>query len=196
MLLPFVNNAQNYYAPSDINVSWRVWDKSAFDWVIQNGHKINVAVNPAIIYSRNSLSSVSEVCLTYIKNNKILALTFSKSEGIRLFTENNAYKLSDFYSPLSTISQLSWYNVDFENIVYSDVLNWLIIPCGNSEQGYNGIAIMFNSTNSINDVYLGDDGDYRERTYNLNGVEVDEAAARGQILIKYDGKNAVKVLNK
>lgn len=197
LLLPFANKAQEYFAPSDIDVSWRVWDnQTTFDWLISNGTKIDVAVNPAIKYSRNSVGSVTEVCLTYVRNNKFLALTFSKTEGIRLFTENDVYKLSDYYSPVQNLMQQYWFNIDFEHIVFSPQLDWLIIPCGYFQYtGYNAIAIMFTNA-GVNDVYSTSPGSETEHIYNLDGVEVDEGATKGQILIRTDGKKSVKFLNK
>lgn len=197
-LLPMLANAQNYYAPSDIDVSWRVWnEKTVYDWLIDNGQKVDVAVNPAVKYKTNSVGSVTEVCLTYVKNNKILALTFSKSEGIRLFTENNVYTLRDYFLPLQSLMQQSWFEIDFEHIIFSSQLNWLIIPCGyNPYAGYNGIAVIFTPDSGLYDVYSDSVGDNSEHTFNLNGIEVNESAAKGQILIKTNGNKAVKVLNK
>ena len=197
LLMPIFVQAQQFYEPSDIEATWRVWDSQAtFDWLIQNGQKVDVSVNPAPRYSKSTMVVPTEICLSFLKDNRFLCLTFSKSEGIRMFTENDVFTLSSHFYAIKNLVQQSWFNIDFEHIVYSEPLGWLLIPCGYYEYtGYNAIAINFADVSQVNDIqyqsYTGN-----TEYYNLQGLKVDPEKTKGQVLIKTDGKKSEKVLNK
>ncbi|MDE6010759.1 MAG: hypothetical protein K2F87_04835 [Muribaculaceae bacterium] len=193
--IPIVQ-AQQFYEPSELDAMWRVWDSEiAFDWLIQNGQHITVNANPAPRYSHTSMTVPTEVCLTFVKDNKILCLTFSQSEGIRIFTENNVYHLHEQYLAINALIQQSWFNIDFEHITYSEALGWVLIPCG-YYAGYNAIAINFDGATSIeiiqSDITINESVEY----YNLQGLKVDPEKTKGEILIKTDGRKSEKVFNK
>ena len=107
MMLPMLTWGQEFYQPSEIDVMWRVWDSSGtFNWLIESGQKVNVSINPKIQYTNehggsNSTYSVTEATVCFVRNNKLLALTFSKSQGIRMYTESSVYKLADTYSVIA-----------------------------------------------------------------------------------------------
>lgn len=203
LLLPFVSNAQVFYEPSEIDAMWRVWDSAdTFNWILQNGQKVNVSINPKIQFTNefggsNSIYSVTEVSVCFVRNNKILALTFSKSQGIRMYTEKNIYKLSDTFSAVNSLVQQSWFNIDFENITYSPILDWLIIPCGYYYySGYNALSINLNTEGGVYDVYTDSSvADTEAKYYNLQGMPVDENS-KGQVIIKKDQNGVSKYLNR
>lgn len=189
--------AQEFYEPSDLDVMWRVWDDEwTFNWLIENGNKVDVSVNPAPRYSHSSVVAPTEVCLSFVKNNKFLCLTFSKSEGIRMFTENQVYTLANHFSSISSLVQQYWFNIDFDRIVFNEVLGWLLIPCGYyGYTGYNAIAINFADMSAVNEVkYLPSDEDVEY--YNLQGMKIDEEDAKGQILIRKEGAKSTKIMRR
>lgn len=198
VFIPTLIQAQEFYEPSDIDAMWRVWkDKTAYDWVIQNGKKVDVSVNPTHWSSTSHLSFPNEVCLSFLKDNKFLCLTFSKSEGIRMYTQIWVYKLESHYTEIKNLVQQNWFNIDFEHIVYNDVLGWLIIPCGFSyyNNGNNAIAINFATADGINTIQY-DPIMEEEEYYNLQGNKVSVDESKGQIIIKTDGRSAKKILNR
>ena len=203
MMLPIITEAQNYYAPSEIDAMWRVWDSyDTFNWLIGNGEKVNVSINPKIQYTNEhggntSVNSVTEASICFIRNNKLLAMTFSKSQGIRLYTEKDIYKLADTYSVVANLMQQYWFDIDFEHIVYSPALDWLLIPCGYFEYtGYNAIAINLNTGSGINDVYSdASSGGDETKYFNIQGIQVD-MNTKGQIVIKKDGNKVSKYINR
>lgn len=198
-----IMNAQEWYQPSDINAGWRVWDSvDAFNWLIDNGQKVNISINPQIDYKDETGSlhlnpSLTEATCCFVRGNKLLGLTFSKKQGIKLHTEQNVYKLADIYTAIGDLVKQYWFKIDFEKIAYSPILDWLIIPCGYyAYTGYNAIVINFNETNALNDVYSGSSigGDKKEQYYSIQGIPIDENQ-QGQIIIKTDGKNTIKYIN-
>lgn len=203
MLLPMVTVAQNYYEPSEIDAMWRVWDSSdTFNWLLESGEKVNVSINPKIQYTNeyggsNSMYSVTEATVCFVRNNKLLALTFSKSQGIRLYTERNIYKLADTYSAIGSLVQQYWFNIDFEHIVYNSALDWLLIPCGYYEYtGFNAIAINFNTESGINNVYSNaSSGENEIQYFNIQGMQVDKDT-KGQFIIKMEGNKVSKYINR
>lgn len=203
MLFPMITWGQEYFQPSEIDAMWRVWDSSdTFNWLIESGQKINVSVNPKIQYTNeyggsNSVYSVTEATVCFVRNNKLFALTFSKSQGIRMYTEHSVYKLADTYSAIGSLVQQYWFNIDFEHIVYSPVLDWLLIPCGYYEYtGYNAIAINFNAESGINEVYSNSSsGENEIKYFNIQGLQVDKDA-KGQVIIKTEGNKASKYINR
>lgn len=204
LILTFTSGirAQQFWQPSEIDALWRVWDSAdTFNWLIESGQKVEVSFNPLIRYTNDyggtsSMTSVTEVSVCFIRNNKVLALTFSKSQGIRMYSENNVYKLSDTYSAIGSLEQQYWFNIDFERIVYSPILDWLLIPCGYHEYiGHNAIAISFSPESSIAEIQ-SNIGNSNSEYYNLQGIAVDPENAKGQILIKTDGRTSEKILNR
>lgn len=202
MLIPMFGCAQRYYAPSEIDAMWRVWDSAeTFNWLLENGQKIDVSINPLITYTNDyggstSISSVTEASICFLRSNKLLAMTFSESQGIRMYTEKYVYKLSDTYSAINSLIKQFWFDIDFENIIYSPLLDWLLIPCGYNEySGYNAIAINFSNESGINDVYSDfTSGENDIKYYNLQGMSVDNAE-KGQIIIRKDGSKTIKYIN-
>ncbi|MDE5790275.1 MAG: hypothetical protein K2H96_03480 [Muribaculaceae bacterium] len=197
LLMPIFVQAQQFYEPSDIDAMWRVWDSQAtLDWLIQNGQRVNVSVNPAPRYSKSTMVVPTEICLSFLKDNRFLCLTFSQSEGIRMFTENDVYSLSSSFYAIANLMQQSWFNIDFEHIVYSEPLGWLLIPCGYYEYtGYNAIAINFVDLSQVNDFsYQSNTGN--TEYYNLQGLKVDPQKNYGEILIKTNGIKSEKIFNK
>lgn len=203
MMLPMLTWGQEFYQPSEIDVMWRVWDSSGtFNWLIESGQKVNVSINPKIQYTNehggsNSTYSVTEATVCFVRNNKLLALTFSKSQGIRMYTESSVYKLADTYSVIGGLVQQRWFNIDFEHIVYSPALDWLLIPCGYYEySGYNAIAINFNTGSGINDVYSNASfGDAEIKYYDIQGLQVDKDV-KDQVIIKTEGNKVSKYINR
>ena len=92
--------AQEFYEPSDLDVMWRVWDDEwTFNWLIENGNKVDVSVNPAPRYSHSSVVAPTEVCLSFVKTTNSYALP-SLSQRVSECSQRIRY------IPLPTISLL------------------------------------------------------------------------------------------
>lgn len=113
-----------------------------------------------------------------------------------MFTENQVYTLANHFSSINSLVQQYWFNIDFDRIVFNEVLGWLLIPCGYYEYtGYNAIAINFADMSSVNEVkYLPSDEDVEY--YNLQGMKIDEEDAKGQILIRKEGAKSTKIMRR
>lgn len=191
-------NAQQYYGPNSIDMFWRVWDnESVFDWIIDNGQPINVYVNPTPRSSSMNLNIPTEVCLSYIKNNTFLCLSFSNAEGIRIVGDN-VYRVNDYFETIKYMQMQYWFNIEYDRIVYSEALDWIVIPCGyNPDSGFNAITIGLSDSNSVRNIHEDIQTESEEsKYYNLQGIIVDPSCAKGQILIKSNGRCSKKVMNR
>lgn len=199
--MPVMANAQKFYTSSDIEVGWKYWNsETSWNYLISNGKKVTLSCLPQIQSSGLNLSSPTEICTTFLLNNKFIVITFSESEGIRLSTAGAAITFSSLYSIMAYVSSQLWFEIDFGNIVYDPIFNRIMIPCGVDNSGnYNAICVDFvNSSSSVKSI-KSDEKEFDEsnvKYYNLQGIKVDVENAKGSILIKSDGHNSVKFYNK
>ena len=114
-----------------------------------------------------------------------------------MFTENQVYTLANHFSSINSLVQQYWFNIDFDRIVFNEVLGWLLIPCGY----YEYISLQCHCNQfcrhefPVNEVkYLPSDEDVEY--YNLQGMKIDEEDAKGQILIRKEGAKSTKIMRR
>lgn len=202
MLLPMFASAQKFYTSSEVQIGWKYWSsETSWNFLIQNGKKVTLSCIPNIQWSGGGMTNSAEICATYIHDKKFVVITFSEEEGIRLRESNLNHKFSDLYSSIAYVSNQPWYEIDFENIIYDSTFNRIMIPCGMDYNGNNNaICIDFIdpllSTKSITDDNNMVFDEEKVKFYNLQGYEVEPDKAKGQVVIKTDGKNSKKIYNK
>jgi len=204
VFIPVMANAQKFYSSSDVEVSWKYWDSEiSWNYLVNNGKKLSLSCLPPIQSSGITMTNPIEICATYLLKKKFIVITFSESEGIKLRTSGPAVSFSSLFGGMSYVSQQTWYNIDFENIVYDPIFNRIMIPCGVDNNGYfNAICVKFlDSNTSVESIKSdNDEQDFDEskvKYYDLLGREVNPIEnSKGRILIKSDGKKTVKFLSK
>lgn len=201
IILPTLACAQKFYEPSDIQVGWKYWSsETSWNYLINNGKKLNVSCLPKLQWSGTSLTNDAEIHTTYMLNNKFIVLSFSVKEGIRLRSSNANYLLNNLNYSLSYVSTQPWYEIDFENIVYDPIFNQIMIPCGVDNNGaYNAICLSFTDNTTKVPSMTEDSEEFDEdrvKYFDLQGCEVDADTSKGKVLIKSDGRKSVKFYNK
>ena len=204
-IVPLITKAQKYYAPEELEISWKYWTSQS-DWyyLIGNGKKLTYSCVPNLSFDGIGLTNCHEIVTTYCHNNKFLVLTFNDNQeniyykGIRIrygsSANSNLYKLLPTYP---YVSSQPWYEIDFENIIYDPAFNRIMIPIGIDENGYhNAICIGFNSSSRIASHEV-DDSDFDEskiKYYNVKGQQIDVNNVSDGIIIMTDGKKAKKIM--
>lgn len=205
LLLSSPTKAQKFYSKNELNVSWKYWSNySDWEYLINNGTKIKYSCVPNFNYQTWSINNPIEIIATYCRNNKFIIISFSEERdydnysGIRIrdnsYDVNNITKLCE---DLQYAKQFSWYEIDFDNIVYDSFFDRVMIPIGVDYNGYHhAICIGFSDTQSLNSVTI-DDTTFNEENveyYNIKGEQIDINSANDKIIIKTDGKKSVKFL--
>lgn len=187
-------NAQKFYSKKDVSVSLKGgWVENSWDFLIENGEKIPYSAAPYLRGGKNNFVGPDEICYTYFKNGKFLVLTISEEEGLRLRTGYNAEKICDNFE---YIKNFSWYEIDFEHIVYDSTFNRILIPCGIDEDGYHyAICIGFDASSSVESVKSNNDNQ-PATYYDLEGRIINPDNYKGNIVIKRQGNKSKKYINK
>ena len=195
-LLTLGLNAQEYYTKEDVTIGWKYWDDSySWEYLIGNGKPVILSCSPQMNGNGISFTYPTEIVATYLKNNKFLVLSFSKSLGIRLRTENGTWDFSALLSTMEYVQSQMWYEIDFEHIIYDSVFDRIMIPCGKDYNGYyNAICVDFKSSSAVSEFSL-EDNDHLNY-YDLSGKTIAPTKASGDIIIKNNGKKSVKYFNK
>lgn len=203
LALPILASAQKFYDLSEAKPGWKVWDdQNDFDFLISQGDKLTISAIPKLEWDGASLTNPTEVCATYILNNKLLVLTISKEEGVRLRTSNHIYSLADENNIFQYVMNQDWFEIDFGNIVYDKIFEQIIIPCGLDYYNNNRAnAIVFEFNAEASSIYDKEKenvefDESKIKYYDLKGVEVNLDDNKGEILIKTDGENSKKIYNK
>ncbi len=188
-------NAQKFYSTNDVDVSWKYWsEENSWDYLIDNGEKIPYSAAPYLRGGGNYFVGPDEICYTYFKNGKFLVLTMSEEEGLRLRTGYSAEKIGKGFE---YIKNCSWYEIDFEHIVYDSTFNRIMIPCGIDENGYhNAICIDFDNTSSHVKSVKNNNDSQPTNYYDLEGNIINPDNYKGNIVIKRQGCKAQKYINK
>lgn len=197
-------SAQKFYSKDELNVTWKYWDNiSDWEFLINNGTKIQYSCIPIFNYSSMNISNPIEIIATYFRNNKFLILSFSEEQdydnfsGIRL-RDNSLYanNITQLCEGLEYAKQLTWYEIDFGNIIYDSWFDRVMIPIGIDPNGYHhAICIGFLDTQSLNSVTI-DDNTFNEESvkyYNIKGEKVDIKSVNNKIIIKTDGQKSIKI---
>ena len=194
-------NAQRFVSPSDITVQWKYWSDSAgWDFLINNGTPASLSCIPNFNYDGISLTNPAEICATFHRNNKFLVISFSNDTNIRMCTAYGRSSIA-LQGGVPYVQTQSWYEIDFEHIIYDPIFDCVMIPCGIDYNGYhNAICIEFNDTASgIKDRLSMDEDEENEedvKYYDLQGKQVELDDTKGQILIKSGRKNTQKIFNR
>ena len=204
VLIPLSLNAQKFYLIDELNVTWKYWDnKSDWDFLVNNGTKLQYSCIPTFQYRSMTLRNPIEIIACHYRNKKFLIISFTEEEenntfsGIRI--RNNSLPSSSnitlLCEDLAYVKQLSWYEIDFDNIVYDSWFDRVMIPIGIDPNGYHhAICIGFSDTQSLNSATI-DDSDFNEdnvQYFNLKGEPIDINSNNNGIIIKTDGKKSVK----
>lgn len=188
--------AQEYYTKDDVTIGWKFWDDQySWDYLIGNGKPVTLTCSPHMNGNGVSFAYPTEIVATYLRNNKFLVLSFSKTLGIRLRTENGARTLAALLSTLEYVESQSWYELDFEHIIYDSLFDRIMIPCGKDYNGYNNaICIDFNTNSAVSEYSMGEVENLN--FYDLSGKAVKPDNTNGDIIIKTAGKKSVKFFNR
>ena len=203
LVLCFVPNlkAQSFYSLSDLEIGNYHWESEEyFDYLISHGQKISYSSSLYASYGTSSTAGVTpEIVYTFLKDGKFLCFSFA-GYGPILHSNGKAQMLRYEDSSINYVMNQSYFNIDFENIVYDPIFDQVLIPCGysdsDSNRGYNAICLKFNK-GSYEMPVIPDELDENEAHYfDLRGRLVDPETSKESILIKTDGKKSVKFLNK
>lgn len=197
--------AQEYYEASDLDISVKYWDdNTSFNYLVSNGTKLQMGVLPHSFHNWSS-DVPTEILATYYLNGKFIVLPFSKKDDglnqMALHTNTNYVDLKTSNTILSYYMGMDWFKIDFQNIVYSPIFNYVMIPCGNDANGNHwAICVGFKtSTNNIKSVNTDTDTKAKDGTlkyYDLSGMEVSKEQSKGQIVIEYKDGKGRKIVNK
>ena len=196
LFIPSFASAQNYYSEDEITIGWRYWtDTYSWDYLISNGKPVTISCSPNLNAEGSYLSFPTEIVATCLRHNKFLVLTFSKRLGIRLRCDNTPVQLSKYYSWSQVMNQ-SWFEIDYEHIIYDATYDRIMIPCGTDYSGYpNALCIDLKDTSAARSVEV-DRKEGKTRYYDLSGKAVDLEESNGKVVIKTDGRKSVKIINK
>lgn len=187
-----------FYHANELNAQLRVWDSEAdVDYLVDHGKPVSWT------YSFHTATNRCEMYCTYAKDGKFLTLGFNSfriylCEGAGVATDFGQL-FDDMFSYFEYYSFFSGFK--FEKIVYDIWWNRILIPIGTDP--YSGmsyaISVYFedNSTN-IKEMSVGEE-EFNEsdtKYYNMQGQQVDLENAKGQIIIKTDGKKSKKIINR
>lgn len=204
-IVPIIAKAQNFYAPEELEISWKYWaSQSDWDYLIGNGKRLTYSCVPNFQFDSMNLSNPHEIITTYCHNNKFLVLSFhdtqysDKTKGIRIrYSRASNSNLNYLLPTYPYVSSQPWYEIDFENIIFDSTFNRIMIPIGIDENGYhNAICIDFNSSSRIASHEV-DDSDFDEsksKYYNAKGQQIDVNNVSDGIIIMTDGKKAKKIM--
>ena len=204
VLIPLSLSAQKFYLKDELNVTWKYWDnKSDWEFLVNNGTKLQYSCIPTFQYRSMTLRNPIEIIACHYRNKKFLIISFTEEEeyhkfsGIRI--RNNSlfvFNITQLCEDLAHVKQLSWYEIDFDNIVYDSWFDRVMIPIGIDPNGYHhAICIGFSDTQSLNSVTI-DDNTFNEESvkyYNIKGEKVDIKSVNNKIIIKTDGQKSIKI---
>jgi hypothetical protein len=188
--------AQEYYTKDDVTIGWKFWDDQySWDWLIGNGKPLTLSCAPSMNGGGTSFTYPSEIVATLVKENKFLVISFSKELGIRLRTEKVTRTFNQLFSTIDYVQEQMWYELDFEHIVYDEIFNRVMIPCGRDYNGYNNaICVDFNTSSAVSEMDFDNEG--KLSYYDLSGKAVELDNSKGNVIIKKSGDKTVKVINK
>ena len=200
MALVAINvSAQEFWDDDNCDIKTKYWtDKIAIDTNISNGIPIHPYVVPAIHGSYVSLNSPQAVCLSYLKDNKFLSLSFVQEYGKHsIILNKNGSDYSDLTSSNGYVmyaAMQGWFNIEWDRIVYNPWFDMIIIPCGLTyDNEYYAICIEFNASSTRTESISSNDS---EKTYyDLNGNKI-VSGTKGQILVQSNGSSSKKVMFK
>lgn len=188
--------AQEYYTKDDVTIGWKFWDDQySWDWLIGNGKPLTLSCAPSMNGGGVSFTYPSEIVATLVKDNKFLVISFSKELGIRLRTEKVTRTFNQLFSTIDYVQEQMWYELDFEHIVYDEIFNRVMIPCGRDYNGYNNaICVDFNTSSAVSEMDFDNEG--KLSYFDLSGKAVELDNSKGNVIIQKSGGKTVKVINK
>lgn len=190
-------HAQNFYSSSEVTLEWKYWtDDNSWDYLIQNGKPVTISCAPRLDSESISLTYPTEIIATYIRANKFLVISFSNNLGIRLREGYSAKSFERLNTIMSYVQEQSWFEIDFEHIVYEPSFDRIMIPCGIDYNGlHNALCIDFITSTAVKSM-TQDSSNSEIRYYDMTGKCVELDDVKGQIVIQTNGNTSVKFLNR
>ena len=208
-LIPLTTFGQKFYSIDDYTIGWKYWSsESDLNYLVNKGKKPTISCQPNYWTSSGfSMSGTNpDVYATFLIKNKFLLITFTVNGNILIRSvqkdslwgneyETKSYNIEDLYGTFSYMRDQSWFEIDFEKIVYDGIYDQIIIPCGKSNDNhYNTICLSFNTDTSVKES-LSNQNSFDEsnsKYYDIQGKRVDVNKVKNGIVIKSDGTKTKK----
>lgn len=195
--------AQEFWPANELEISPSGWDVDIFNTMLSSGTKPLMSFMPNQSFEfnegSNDTTQPAVITETLYHEGRFLCLAFYRSgnqQYVLLCGEDSNTDISEkFNYYLNSISNAK---IEFDKIFYSNAYNSVIIPVARYSDGSpQTIMIKFSYphsgiSSSKNDKRTND----VERFYNTVGATVNPANARGQIIIKKEGIEIQKIVNK
>lgn len=192
LMMPFLLNAQNYYMPTLQDISVHKFNYGEYLNYMNGFANVKPYIVPDTQWQYHS-----KLCITYVSDNTLIGIGFSKLHGIEIIQEDSSSKLigicyesqekRNFINNCEQNLTLILNDIGF---VYSK--SAIVIPY---TDGYDYYIIAISLINSSNINSLNSESIPRKDTYyNLQGSVIDPNTSNGQILIKTNGIKSEKIL--
>lgn len=199
VLLPTIIKAQNFYEPNELRVELLAWPTEGdVDYLVQNGKPVSWTFE----YGAGQPLGFN-VFATYAHRNKFITLSFTNDNRIYLCNKSNIISFDVLFGEIFGLLQYMPYfsGFNYEKIVYDIWWDRILIPIGTDQSSGNSyaISVYFNNSSSAINSITSDNLDFDEDNveyYDLRGNSVDIEKAKGQILIKTDGRKSEKFINR
>lgn len=192
-LCVLTSNAQTFYEPSDMNVTFSQTNQSSY-WQPD-------FVTPSWSYS--FIDGKGVMCATWLIQGKFATIYFAQDKtDLGICGTYGITKMDELNNAVSIQLQYSSGNIEFDKIAYNPNRKALWIPYGTGSDVfgnayYNILWITLSDVSNSFAAPMVEDVTMRDETYyNLNGQMIDPETSEDKIIIKSDGTSSEKILNK
>lgn len=199
LLMPAMMWAQSFYQPSELRVELKVWDsEDDVNYLVENGKPVSWTYN----YGAGNPIGFN-MFATYCHGDKFITLSFKDNNRIYLCDQSSVTSFENYFGDMfGMLGYLPWFSgFKYSKIVYDIWWNRILIPVGTDQstgQSY-AISVYFNDNGSGSVQSVPADIPIDESNvsyYDLQGRRVDLDSTKGQVIIKTDGKNSIKIVNR